>query len=139
MARRTVLTEELISEICNLIRAGAYDFIACERNGISQSTFYSWIRQAEVEGADPLLVQFLQSVEEAKATARCIAEIKVLKEQPATWLLKGPGRERPNRPGWSNENVVTLQAGNKPILLTWDDDDTNPITEAPRITEVSEG
>ncbi len=132
MARKTKLSSELIKEICETIRLGAYDYIACERAGVSQSTFYSWLQQAEVEGADPLLLEFLESVEQAKADARSQAELAVLREQPATWLLKGPGKHKVGREGWSNENVLTLQQGNAPIKLTWGDDDDRG-TNAPQI------
>lgn len=121
MARKTKLTPELIKQVCASIRSGAYDYIACERVGISQSTFYEWLQDAEKPDADPLKVEFSESVEQARAEARAQAEERVLAEQPATWLLKGPGRERPGRPGWSNENVVTVNT-NDAIKLTWGGD-----------------
>lgn len=129
MARKTKLTKELIAQICSHIRGGAYDYIACEAVGISQSTFYLWIQQAEAGSDDPLLLEFLESVEQARADARMAAEKRVLDEAPATWLLKGPGRERPGRPGWSNENVVTLNTGDTPVKLQWADNETETATD----------
>jgi transposase-like protein len=134
MARKTKLTPELITQVCEYIRQGAYDYIACERVGISQSVFYLWLQQAEAEDADPLLLEFLESVEQARAEARSNAEIAVLADQPATWLLKGPGREKPGRPGWTNESTLNLQPGDGAIRLTWSDADgetTGNSTAAP--------
>ena len=127
--RKSMLTEELIKAISEHIESGVYDYIACEAVGISQSTFYEWLQDAEKEDADPLKVEFSESVKAAKANARMKAEKRVLEEQPATWLLKGPGREKPGRPGWSNENTINLQPGDTPVRLTWGDtenaDDAN--------------
>lgn len=123
MARKTRLTPELIDKICAHIRGGAYDYIACEAVGISQSTFYLWLQQAEAGSDDPLLLEFSESVEAAKADARLSAEKRVLDEQPATWLLKGPGREKPGRPGWSNENTINVNTGDQPIKLSWGESD----------------
>jgi transposase-like protein len=132
--RSKKLTAELITEICDYIRQGSYDYVACERVGISQSTFYLWLQQAEAEDADPPLLEFSESVEQARAEARTNAEMRVLQEQPATWLLKGPGREKPGRPGWTNENVVTVNTGDTPIKLTWSDADENEAATDPATT-----
>ncbi len=119
MARKTLLTEELTKLICGHIEAGTYDYIACEAVGISQSTFYEWLQDAEKPDASPLKVAFSESVQQAKAAARMKAEKRVLEEAPAVWLLKGSARERPGRPGWSNESVVNLQTGDTPVRLSW--------------------
>lgn len=128
MARKSKLTPELIAQVCDAIRQGAYDYIACEAAGISQSTFYEWLQDAEKPDADPLKLEFSESVERARAEARQAAEVAVMKDKPETWLLKGPGRERPGRPGWSNESTVNLNPGEGAIKLVWSDEDgeTNP-------------
>lgn len=123
MARKSKLTPELIAQVCEKIKGGAYDYIACEAVGISQSTFYEWLQDAEKPDADPLKVAFSESVERARAEARQAAELAVMKDKPETWLLKGPGRERPGRPGWTNESTVNVNPGEGAIKLVWSDDD----------------
>ena len=123
MARKSKLTPELIVKVCDAIRQGAYDYIAAEAAGISQRTFYDWLSDAEKPDADPLKLQFSQSVEQARAEARQAAELAVMKDKPETWLLKGPGRERPGRPGWTSESTVNLNPGEGAIKLVWSDDD----------------
>lgn len=120
MARNTKLTPELINEVCLQIMSGAYDYVACEAVGVSQSTFYSWLQQAEQPGADPLLLEFLESVRQSRAQARSIAERAVFFDKPEVWLLKGPGREKADRPGWSNENTITVTTP-IPIAFTADE------------------
>ena len=133
MARKTLLTPELITNICETISQGAYDYIAAESVGISQATFYAWLADAAHPDADPLKVEFLESVTQAKAQARASAELAVMRDKPEIWLLKGPGKHKPDRAGWSNENVLTLQQGTGPIKLTWGDDDGSTTSEIAQI------
>jgi len=41
--RKTVLTRQLQEKICQLIRAGTYDYVAAEASGISRATFFDWM------------------------------------------------------------------------------------------------
>lgn len=123
MARKSKLTPELIATVCDAIRQGAYDYIAAEAVGIAQSTFYEWLADAEKPDADPLKIEFSEAVKRARAEARRAAELAVMRDKPETWLLKGPGRERPGRPGWTNESTVNLNPGEGAIKLVWSDDD----------------
>lgn len=121
MARKSKLTTKLIDQVCEKIKAGAYDYIAAEAAGISQRTFYDWLADAEKPDAAPLKIQFSQSVAQARAEARQAAEQAVMKDKPETWLLKGPGREKPGRPGWTNESTVNAEitgAGGGAVVLT---------------------
>jgi hypothetical protein len=138
MARKTLLTPALIDEVCEVIKRGSFDYVAAESVGITKTTFYNWLKEGADLDGDPVKVVFFAKVTEARALARRTAEARVFEENPFVWLRYGPGRERPDAPGWTSETVVTLQSGSKPILLTWDDD-ANSITETPRITEDSTG
>ena len=133
--RQKLLTHELIKQVCVSIRLGAYDYVACEAAGISQSTFYSWLQQAEEADADPLFVEFLESVTAAKAEARSMAERAVFADKPETWLLKGPGRERPGRDGWASENTFNVKSTGGPIVLTWGDNENNDAAATSGTTE----
>lgn len=106
MSRKTLLTQELISNICKYISAGVWDYVAAEAVGVSQTTFYRWLQEGEAEEPDPLKREFWESVMAAKAKARANAELRVHHEKPETWLLKGPGREKAGRPGWTNETTL---------------------------------
>lgn len=123
--RKTKLDQKLIKAICKHIRAGCFDYIACEAVGIGQRTFYDWLADAEKVDADPLKVQFSQAIARARAEARQDAEARVFTDKPDTWLLRGPGRERPGRPGWASENTVNLNPGEMVIRLTWADENTS--------------
>lgn len=105
MGRPTLLTPERHRAIVAAIRAGAYDWVAAQANGIDPDTFRSWIRRGDKEGTEPFL-SFVTDVRTARAQARLSAEIEVRKEEPFNWLRFGPGRERPGEDGWTESKEI---------------------------------
>jgi hypothetical protein len=105
MARPTLLTPECHRAIVAAIRAGAFDWIAAEANGVDRETFKLWIRKGTREKRDPYL-SFVRDVRTARAQARLSAEIEVRKDQPFSWLRFGPGREREGEAGWTESSEV---------------------------------
>jgi hypothetical protein len=51
---------------------------------------------------DGIYRQFRQDVLGAQAEARATAEIQVYRENPLAWLGYGPGRSKPEVPGWTD-------------------------------------
>jgi len=105
--RHTLLTDELQQKIVSFIRAGAWDWVVAEANGVDRFTFWEWIRRGEGEDPDrsqtERYAQFAQAVREARAQARTVAEVKVHDTEPVKYLMSGPGRDRPGgAPGWTN-------------------------------------
>jgi hypothetical protein len=103
--RPTLLTPERHKAIVAAIRAGAYDWVAAQANGVNPATFILWMRKGEREGKRPYL-QFFEDVRVARAQARLSAEIEVRKDQPFNWLRFGPGRERPGEDGWTESKEI---------------------------------
>lgn len=60
------LTIELVAEIVDRIEKGAFPLTAALAAGVTRSTWYRWIRQAEDGSADSRVRHLLQSVERAK-------------------------------------------------------------------------
>jgi hypothetical protein len=51
MARPTLLTDDLIARIVDLVRLGNYPLIAARANGVADNTFYEWLaRGREANG-----------------------------------------------------------------------------------------
>jgi len=51
MARPTLLTDDLIARITDLVRLGNYPLIAARANGVADNTFYEWLaRGREASG-----------------------------------------------------------------------------------------
>jgi hypothetical protein len=105
MPRPTLLTPERHKAIVAAIRAGSYDWIAAEANGIDRSTFKAWMRTGIRKKREPYL-SFVRDVRAARAQARLSAEIEVRKEQPFSWLRFGPGREREGEAGWTESSEI---------------------------------
>ena len=105
MPRPTLLTPERHKSIVAAIRAGSYDWIAAEANGIDRQTFKLWMRKGQRKKREPYL-SFVKDVKTARAQARLSAEIEVRKDQPFNWLRFGPGRERDGEAGWTESTEI---------------------------------
>ncbi|MFN7990026.1 MAG: hypothetical protein U0529_21315 [Thermoanaerobaculia bacterium] len=105
MGRPSLLTPERHKAIVAAIRAGAYDWVAAQANGVDRNTFMAWMRRGERERTGKYL-SFRKDVLTARAQARLSAEIEVRKDLPFNWLRFGPGREREDEPGWTESREV---------------------------------
>jgi len=105
MGRKTLLSPELQRAIVAAIRAGAYDWVAAEANGIGRNTFKQWMRKGEAQKSG-VYANFRAEVLTARAQARLGAEIEVRKDQAFNWLRYGPGREREGDPGWTETKEI---------------------------------
>jgi hypothetical protein len=116
MGRPSLLTPESHKAIVAAIRAGAYDWIAAEANGIDRETFKLWMRTGTRTKREPYL-SFVRDVRTARAQARLSAEIEVRKDQPFSWLRFGPGRERDGEAGWTESSEVR-HSGSVGVMYT---------------------
>jgi hypothetical protein len=104
--RETLLTPDLAQRIVSYVRAGAFDWVAAEANGVSRKTFSEWLARGEGEDPDrpqtSQYAEFAEQVRAARAEARLSAEVEVKRGEPLSWLMKGPGRHQPDAPGWTS-------------------------------------
>lgn len=98
--RPTVRTKEAEKLILDAVEKGASDKAAYLAAGISESTFYDWVRD------EP---EFSEAIAQARARAVMKAEGLVFGDNPLTWLTKGPGRKFANPDeAWSDAARVEL-------------------------------
>lgn len=116
MGRPSLLTPERHKAIVAAIRAGSYDWVAAQANGVDPDTFRLWMRRGDKERKEPYLT-FVAEVRIARAQARLAAEIEVRKDQPFNWLRFGPGRERPGEDGWT-ESTEIKHSGSVGVLYS---------------------
>jgi hypothetical protein len=118
--RRPILTRQLQERICQLIRAGTYDYVAAEAAGISRQTFFDWLRRGEgrsERGTAPAHVKFVAAVRLAQAEARASAEVTVRKMDPKWWLSR-MHRDRTGTPGWTDKQQLEHTGeGGGPLLI----------------------
>jgi hypothetical protein len=127
--RKTLLTPEVQKRIVAAVRAGGYDWVAAEAAGIGRATFYRWVQQGEEDetaSRDTRFREFRDEVRRAHAESRLGAEVEIKRENPESWLRNGPGRSRPDAPGWTNNadgSVVQAQTTVVNVLMStnWQD------------------
>jgi hypothetical protein len=129
---------EIEQRLLSYIRAGGYDWVSAEAAGISYRTFRRWMQQGSEDDAaalDTVFCQFWHKVRHAHAEARLAREVAVAQDEPLNWLMKGPGRERPGEPGWTNgdgDTAATVTAIQIEVVYAKRDDD-QPV-DRPQVT-----
>lgn len=100
MGRKTKLTPELQTKICDIIAQGNYISTACLACGISERAYFSWMSKGEKGNgsSEGIYKQFVRAVKKAEAQAQSelVGTIKKASKttwQASAWLLerKQPG------------------------------------------------
>lgn len=112
MGRPSLLSPEVTRDICAAIRAGAFPWVAAAMHHVHPTTFKGWMKDPR-----PAYTEFQEAVRQATAQARVVAEIEVKKSDPKFWLTKGPGRERPDEPGWSDGRTELVGPNGGPVQI----------------------
>lgn len=105
-----LLTEDLIRQISDVIRQGAYVETAVAFCGISKDSFYRWLRLAQSENPPPFTKELSYAIEKAlgEAELRDLAVIDRAAQQgvwqAAAWRLE---RRSPQR--WGRQAKVQLE------------------------------
>ncbi len=124
MGRRPlILRDKTVQDrIVTYIRAGAFDYVAAEACGVSQSAFYAWLAKGEAPNAPKHYREFVEAVRGAQQEARVAAEVAVKAADPWKWLRYGPGKSKPGRDGWSDPERVAVggDAAGEPLRLVID-------------------
>ena len=117
MGRPTKLTPDVHKKIVNLIKAGNYNDIAAQAVGITEQTFYGWMKRGEA-GESPYF-EFFQAVKEASAFSEAhYLELirKAAKEtswQASAWFLERKFNER-----WGRRDKTEISGADKgPIIF----------------------
>jgi len=110
-------TPELLKQIVAWVRGGCYAQVAAQACGVPRRLFRHWLKRGHRKNAPPDLANFAMEIYTAGAAARLVAEIETYQSDKRAWLEHGPGRDRPDEPGWSS----SARAG------TINQDDDNPL------------
>ena len=97
LGRKCKLTPELQAKICKYIEDGNYAIHACNACGISDTTFYDWLKRGDIDitdGKDSIFSAFLAAIKEAesKAILKHVANIALVAEAgewtASAWFLE---------------------------------------------------
>jgi hypothetical protein len=99
---RPRLTRQLIGELAERIKAGAYEQVAAESLGVPPAVYRGWLARGQTGRARGLCRDLWEAVRQARAHARFMAEMDLRTKAPKVWLLHGPGRETAELPGWTS-------------------------------------
>lgn len=150
--RPTKLTKELTDRIVLAIQAGNYAKVAAQLCGIGESTYYAWLAEGRKEDADPLFVEFLESVEQAEAAAEVEAVALIRQSarngntRDAQWLLERKHAERWGRNDKITQEITGVNGGPielsveevKKAILAFLDEGENGIISQGQTTEITE-
>jgi hypothetical protein len=104
-------TPELQQRVCAAVRAGSFAVVAAEAAGLPAEKFEQWQQRRGRHR------HFIAAVRQAAAQSRLWTEMQLRECDPKTWLLCGPGRHRPDLPGWSSPARAPLDEAERANLL----------------------
>jgi hypothetical protein len=111
------LTPSLQAMICRYILSGGYAHVAAEAAGVPRHVFDRWLAHGRARRPKRRYRVFYEAVLQAQAQVRLAAESKALTKDPLAWLKTGPGKDAPDRPGWSNPPKASLPSDHPAVNL----------------------
>jgi hypothetical protein len=108
--RPSLLSEELMKKLCDLIRSGVYVKTACQIVGIGTATYYEWMKRGRIEESS-VFSKFLDSIKKAEAEGEGALVLGIRKDeswQSKAWLLE---RKYPDR--WGRKDKIEHEGGMK--------------------------
>jgi len=134
VGRKELITEDLITKLANMIRAGVTIKDACQAIGINESTYYKWRKRAEAEPKS-LYFKLIQSIERAQAEAKISIILEWRKLLSGDWraceafLKRRYPEEWGDRIKHEGEMEVKVDVGDKVKKLLQDPEKYKTINE----------
>jgi transposase len=111
--RNIKLNNEMIAKASEFVSQGHYANVVCEYLGISEPTYYSYIKKAkedQAEGRDSIFLKFFKSIKEAEAKAEMRHLQNILKTaQEGAWQASAWYLERKHKQRWSLKQEIQMQ------------------------------
>lgn len=104
------LTPELIEQLSQAIRRGAYVETACALVGVSKDTFYRWLRQAKGNDATEATIELSYAIEKAMAEAEMrFLDIIDAAAEGGTWQAAAWRLERMFPSKWGRQGKLQVE------------------------------
>jgi transposase-like protein len=107
--RKTKLTLELTEIICESLEAGNYVKTACLAAGISEETYYKWIKRGEEAKRKNKFSEFLESIKEAKAKGEERHVYLISKAGERYWQASAYLLERMYPDRWGKQTKMEME------------------------------
>lgn len=107
MARPTKLSKEVTDKICLAIRLGNYSKVAAAMAGVSETTYYKWLKLSEKPNAKKEFREFRESIERAEADAEVVAISRIRQAADnGDWKAAGWFLERKHGERWGRNDKI---------------------------------
>ncbi len=115
VGRRTKLNPEVQDKIVSAIRAGNYACVAAEYAGITQASFYGWLKRGREEGKG-IYFEFLEAVKSAEREAEVRAVAMVQKHMANNWTAAMTYLERKFPHRWGRRDRTPVEVEPRDLL-----------------------
>lgn len=137
--RKSKFTYETVDKICNFLRSGNTNKVACICAGVVEQTFYNWVNDAteaqEKGKATPLQIYFLESITRAREQAEAILVQRVFDASARDWRAAMALIERRNPDDWGDRlKLQRLGKDGKPV----DEEVPRVLVVPPHIDDIHE-
>lgn len=106
--RPTKLTPEVQERILSAIRAGNYSRVAAEYAGISERTFYGWLRRGQ-QAKTGVHRDFWCAVQQAEREAEVRAVAMIQKNMDSNWRAALAFLERKHPSRWGRKDRLSVE------------------------------
>ncbi len=106
--RKPKLTKEIIENLAKALEAGNYMETACEYVGISKTTLYRWLAEAEQDKAKPIFRELSDAVRHSRAKAEVRNVYKIQQAAEESWQAAAWWLERSHSKKWGRQQKVEL-------------------------------
>lgn len=105
--RKSKLTADLQAKIVKLIRQGNYAETACNAVGISDVTYYNWLKWGEKE-PDSIYFSFFKAIKEAESKSEAEYLELIKKAAPTSWQAAAWIMERKWWKKWGRKDKIQM-------------------------------
>jgi len=105
--RKTKLNKEITIEVTKRIRAGNYIKVACEAVGISQTSYFDWLKKGE-QGIEQY-AEFLGAIKKAEAEAQVNFVAIIASQAPTQWQAAAWWLERRFPDKWGRKEKIEIE------------------------------
>ena len=106
------LNSDLLKKIVDLIKVGNYAKTACLASGITEDTYYRWLKTGQEDiknDKETIFSEFSESIMRARAEAEARNVMTIQKASQTDWKAASWWLERTNNQEWGRRQDITVK------------------------------